>query len=143
MPRAFFHQPARDGKAQTAVAARDQVRGIGTRSGGPIRTILGFGAGKRKHHFPDILAPGHVTKRVGSVLDGENIVRERLEGALPEHVHELKEQCADEGGPLAADTLQVERKIRKVIAEREKTQGLVLIDVGLTDFDEAAIGREN
>ncbi len=32
VPRALFHQPARDGEAQASVASRDQIRGIGARS---------------------------------------------------------------------------------------------------------------
>ena len=92
MPGALFNQPARDFEAQASVASCDQIRRVGARGRGPIRAILGFGESKRKHDLPDIFSPGHVTKRVGSVFDGENIVRERLEAALLEHRHQLKKQ---------------------------------------------------
>ena len=141
VPRALFHEPARDFEPQASVASRDQIRRIGAWGRGPIRAILGFGEGKRKHDLADIFAPGHVTEGVGGVLDGENIVRERLEAALLEHRHQLEEQRAEQGGPLAADAVQVEGKIRKIIAKREQAQRLVLIDIRLADFDETAMRR--
>ena len=68
-------------------------------------------------------------------------MRERLEAALLEHRHQLEEQGAKQGGPLAADAVQVEGEIRKIIAKREQAQRLVLIDIGLADFDETAVRR--
>ena len=143
VPRALFHQPARDFEPQSAVPARDQIRCVGSRSGRPLRTIPGFGSGKGNHNLPDIFAPGHVTKRVCRILDGENIVRERLEAAQLKHGDQFKQERAEQRGPFAANALQIESKIGKIIAKWEQAQRLVLINVGLADFDEAAVRGED
>ena len=52
VPRAFFHQPARDGEPQASVASRDQIRGIGSRSRGPIRRFLDSALVKESTTFP-------------------------------------------------------------------------------------------
>ena len=143
VPRALFHEPARDCEPKASVASGDQICRVGARRRRPIRAILGFGESKREHDLADIFAPGHVTEGVGGILYWENIVRERLEAALLEHGHQFEKQRAKQGGPLAADAVQVEGKIREIIAEREQAQRLVLIDIRLADFDETAVGGED
>ena len=120
------------------------IRYVASTRGAAERSVevLRFISAKRNDNFPDIFSAGHVTKTVCRVFHGKNIVRQWFQASLLKHGHQFQQERTEQIGALTAHAFQIKSKIGKVVAEREKSQRLVLIDICFPDFDKSAVWRQ-
>ena len=154
--RPFLRKPVGHLQPQRTCATGNQIRAVATNK---FRSVKSFWNAtlatanlrleprcstlNRHHHLADILPLRHVAKRVDRLLSFEPREHQRPVVAGLEVSHHFGKQFADVVGPLAQHAIQVDREIRQVVLERQQADHAVLIDVGLADFQEAAVGPQN
>ena len=90
-----------------------------------------------------MLALLHEAEGVDRLGDRPDAVGQGLELAVAHAPHDLPQQRAEEGRPLADHAVEIDGEEREVVAERLQAEPGVLVDVALADLEEAAvIGEE-
>src|SRR4029077_14869804 len=84
----------------------------------------------------------HVAEGIAHLADREHAHRKRLDLPGGDALNETRQQRADDGRPLAAQTLEIEGSEGQIVPERAKAEWRVLVDVLLSDLHESSVGCE-
>src|SRR4051794_40731224 len=109
MARAPVYQPLRDRESEAAQATGDQIRAVIAQLQRSPRcwshrylVIL-----HRHDYLADMLRLRQMTERAHDVRNGEHAVRQRVERAVFESLHDVTQERLDELGPLGAQLVQI------------------------------------
>ncbi len=98
---------------------------------------------KRHHHLANVFPLRHIAERINRLLRVEPREEQRLIRTVFELLHHLREQCPNVIGPLSQHAIQVDRKIGKIILERQQPAHAVLLDIRLPDLQEPPIRTQD
>jgi hypothetical protein len=91
----------------------------------------------------DVARAGHQAERVADLGRREHLYRKLSNQPLREQVHDLGEDLPEHLRPLTDQPVEIDGGKEAVLVEATHVEGIVLLDVPLSDFDETSIRSQD